>query len=246
MSPASRPGQGPPPPATTAPDQLVSARDGRRYWQGVSADVDGMLGGVPSMPGFGSISRIDLQGSRTFLARLGIGLKGGRRPISTVLEGGAGIGRVTEGLLLPLAEHVDIVEPMSKFTDVLQGKSGVRTVFNVGLEDWLPPPGVEYDLVWTQWCLGYLSDDHLVRFLRLCKTVLRPESGVIVVKENLNTSGTDLFDATDSSVLREDQSLRDIFQNAGLELVKTELQRGFPEMSTKRLYPVRMYALKPC
>jgi hypothetical protein len=32
-----------------------------------------------------------------------------------------------------------------------------------------------------------------------------------------------------------------IFQEAGLRVMRSELQRGFP----KQLYPVRMYALRP-
>jgi protein N-terminal methyltransferase len=40
---------------------------------------------------------------------------------------------------------------------------------------------------------------------------------------------------------RLDAKFREIFQKAGLNLKRTELQRGFP----KELYPVRMYALQP-
>jgi protein N-terminal methyltransferase len=57
---------------------------GIEYWKGVDATVSGMLGGLPT------ISRTDIQGSRTFLARLGIGIKGGRKTVPRVLEGGAG------------------------------------------------------------------------------------------------------------------------------------------------------------
>jgi hypothetical protein len=62
----------------------------RVYWENVNADVDGMLGGIPAMEGFHSVSRVDLQGSRTFLARLGIGMKKGRKPVVSALDGGAG------------------------------------------------------------------------------------------------------------------------------------------------------------
>lgn len=67
-----------------APDSLISMEDGKKYWEGIEADVNGMLGGIPS------VTRIDLQGSRTFLARLGIGIKTGRKMVSRALEGGAG------------------------------------------------------------------------------------------------------------------------------------------------------------
>jgi protein N-terminal methyltransferase len=233
------------------PDSFISKEDGLSYWQGINADIDGMLGGIPSIKGFSGILRSDLQGSRTFLAKLGIGAKQGRQKLSSALEGGAGlviffffpltsppqsrrdfegfspnlrihhcfrrnadgrispppscdvnrIGRVTEGLLLPLADEVDVIEPVAKFTKELQGKEGVRNVYNVGLQDWRPVDGVTYDLVWTQWCVGHLTDAQLVEYLERCQTVLRP-GGLIVLKENLSTTGADVFDELDSSVTR--------------------------------------------
>ncbi|KAK9445370.1 DUF858 domain protein [Metarhizium brunneum] len=228
-----------------APDGRINTSNAREYWERAHVDVNGMLGGIPAHGGFSSISRIDLQGSRTFLARFGIGTKHDRRTLTSTLEGGAGIGRVTEGLLLRVSEHVDVVEPIAKFTAALQGKPGVRAISNVGLEEWQPVAGQEYDLVWAQWCLGHLTDEQLVRFLALCKTVLTPATGLIVVKENLSTSATDVFDSTDSSVTRLDSSFCRIFEEAGLVVVRTELQRGLPERPPQRLLPVRMYALRP-
>lgn len=119
-------------------------------------------------------------------------------PVPPVLS----IGRITEGLLLSIAEEVDIVEPIAKFTDELSKKAGVREVFNVGLEEWEPTEGARYDIIWNQWCVGHLKDEELVRYLQTCKTVLTPGDGLIVVKENTSTSGMDLFDGEDSSVTR--------------------------------------------
>ncbi|KZZ88209.1 hypothetical protein AAL_08191 [Moelleriella libera RCEF 2490] len=180
----------------------INPETSRAFWQNTCADVNGMLGGVPALAGFGAISRTDIQGSRTFLARLGIGLKKGEKSIASAVDGGAGIGRITEGLLLHVAECVDVIEPIAKFTSGLGTKSGVRHIFNVGLEQWTPTEGAAYDLVWTQWCLGYLTDDEVVRYLQTCKTALRPDTGLIVVKENLSTGDQDLFHDSDSSVTR--------------------------------------------
>ncbi|KAL6699687.1 alpha-N-methyltransferase NTM1 [Trichoderma pleuroticola] len=228
----------------TPADSLISKEDGLKYWEGISADVNGMLGGIPAVQGFHGVLRTDLQGSRTFLAKLGIGNKNGRHKVINALEGGAGIGRVTEGLLLPIAEQVDVVEPVAKFTAALQTKPGVRTVFNVGLQDWRPTEDVRYDLIWVQWCAGHLTDKQLVEFLGRCQEVLNPE-GIIVIKENQSTKGYDVFDEEDSSVTREDTKFRSLFEQANLKLVATEPQRGLPEKGTIRLLPVRMYALKP-
>jgi len=71
-------------------EKPINTQAGRQYWQASSADDDGMLGGVLSQQGFSSVSRVDLQGSRTFLARLGVGTKRGRKSLDCVLEGGAG------------------------------------------------------------------------------------------------------------------------------------------------------------
>ncbi|KAL7914049.1 alpha-N-methyltransferase NTM1 [Trichoderma velutinum] len=229
---------------STPADSFISKEDGLKYWEGISADVNGMLGGIPAVQGFYSILRTDLQGSRTFLAKLGIGSKNGRHKVINALEGGAGIGRVTEGLLLPIAEQVDVIEPVAKFTEALQTKPGVRTVFNVGLQDWRPTEDVRYDLIWVQWCVGHLTDIQLVEFLVRCQEVLNPE-GVIVIKENQSTRGSDVFDDEDSSVTREDAKFQSLFAQANLKIVGTELQRGFPENKTMKLLPVRMYGLKP-
>ncbi len=66
------------------PDALINTQDGLAYWEGIDADVNGMLGGFPQ------VSRIDLQASRNFLAKFGIGVKEGLSTVEAALEGGAG------------------------------------------------------------------------------------------------------------------------------------------------------------
>lgn len=101
-----------------------------------------------------------------------------------------------------MASHIDIIEPVAKFNTRLRENACVRQIFNVGLEEWLPADGVLYDLVWIQWCVGYLTDEHLVGFLMRCQQALNPENGVIVMKENISTSDADYFDDTDNSLTR--------------------------------------------
>ncbi|KAH0522616.1 hypothetical protein TsFJ059_006439 [Trichoderma semiorbis] len=232
------------PDATLPPDSLINNEDSIKYWEAAGVDANSMLGGVPAVQGFYGVLRMDLQGSRTFLARLGIGIKNGRHPVVSALEGGAGIGRVTEGLLLKVAEQVDVIEPVVKFTTALQSKPGVRNVFNVGLQDWQPTKEINYDLIWVQWCVGHLTDVQLAEFLVRCQEALNPD-GIIVIKENLSTMGSDFFDNRDSSVTREDTKFQSLFAQANLRIIATEMQRGFPENLGRRLLPVRMYALKP-
>ncbi|KAI0468572.1 AdoMet dependent proline di-methyltransferase-domain-containing protein [Xylaria cf. heliscus] len=228
-----------------SPDAAINQHVALQYWQSVDASTDSMLGGIPSLSGFSHISKVDLQGSRSFLAKLGIGNKNGRRSVASILEGGAGVGRVTEGLLLHVGTAIDVIEPVQRFTDQLQGKKGIRTIFNVGLEDWEPTPGVEYDFVWMQWCVGHLTNEQLVQCLKRCKAALNKDDGLIIVKENISTSGFDIFDSVDSSVTREDRTFRDIFKAAGLRIVKVETQKGLSTKLPRRLFPVQTYALRP-
>ncbi|KAI9843944.1 MAG: Alpha N-terminal protein methyltransferase 1 [Sclerophora amabilis] len=230
---------------TEAPDASIDHEAALSYWSSISSDVSGMLGGFPQ------ISRVDLQGSANFLAKLRRQSSGSEPPRRGV-DCGAGIGRVTEGFLSNACEVVDVVEPVAKFTQEIrcgdafkqlreQGKVG--ELFNEGLETWRPEGDV-YDLMWNQWCLGHLTDSQLVAYLEECGKALRV-GGWIIVKENMCTDpeGNDVFDKVDSSVTRTDKKFRRLFREAGLRLVRTELQTGFPR--ALGLYPVRFYALRP-
>lgn len=139
---------------------------------------------------------------------------------------------------------MDIIEPVAKFAALLQGSTGVRNIFHVGLQDWYPAEGLCYDLIWIQWCVGYLRDEQLVGYLKRCKTALNPDGGIIVVKENVSTSGSDAFDVMDASITREDGKFLSLFGEAGLRLIRTETQKGMPEGLPRQLLPVRFYALK--
>jgi protein N-terminal methyltransferase len=140
------------------------------------------------------------------------------------------------------------VEPVVKFAQVLedgalkQQEGKVGDVYVTGLQDWTPTK--TYDLIWNQWCVGHLTDTQLVAYFKRCGAALS-EGGWLVVKENLSTHrfGEDIFDDVDSSVTRSDQKFRDLFREAGLQIVKAELQTGFPK--GLGLYPVKMYALRP-
>lgn len=68
-------------------DAKINHEDALKYWESIDADVNGMLGGFPY------ISRVDLQGSKNFLAKLGIGGKndgGGGKKMGRAVDCGAG------------------------------------------------------------------------------------------------------------------------------------------------------------
>lgn len=223
-----------------APDSLIDHRKAIEYWSSTEPTVSGVLGGYPQ------VSRIDLQGSSNFLAKLRRHSEtfSQSKRLNRAVDCGAGIGRITTGLLSKVAEKVDVVEPVKGFTDQINGKERVGKIYNVGLEAWHPENHNlgTYDLIWNQWCLSQLTDAQLIEYLKRLPPMLSA-GGWIVVKENLSNHhlGEDVFDETDSSVTRTDIKFRKMFEDAGLKIVSTELQKGMPT----GLYPVRAYALQP-
>lgn len=71
----------------------------------------------------------------------------------------------------------------------------------------------------------------------------RPESWVF--KENLSTDSQnqDMYDEEDSSVTRTDDKFKQLFAAAGMNVIKSEIQTGFPK--SFKLLPVKSYALRP-
>lgn len=216
------------------------------YWAGQKASIEGMLGGLDKLH-----SR-DIAASKRFFEAIPNPPSRGR-----VLDVGAGIGRVSRHLLLPLFDHVDMLEQSldyakeseSYLSDAPGGIIGRRIV--CGMQDFRAA-GVTgrdevksgalfqtYDVVWLQWCVIYCTDSDLVGFLRECVRTLT-ENGLIVIKDNVARSGF-LVDNSDTSVMRSDRYMKSLFQRADLEIVKQARQMDFP----KEVYPVRMYALRP-
>ncbi|PYH41608.1 N-terminal protein methyltransferase [Aspergillus saccharolyticus JOP 1030-1] len=239
-----------PSPATnrpsTPPDAKIDHAASLRYWNSVPANAHVMLGMLGQYPWY---TRIDLRGSKTFLNKV-------RRLIPDCptegklgrgVDCGAGVGRVTEGLLSQVCTTVDAVEPVEKFTQVMRDsvlkRDGVvGEIYTMGLEDWTPER--QYDLIWTQFCVGHLTDRQLVEYFVRCREALTA-TGVLVVKENQSTDpkGEDMYDDEDSSVTRTDEKFRNLFKESGLSVLASELQLGFPK--NFRLLPVRFYALRP-
>jgi len=206
---------------------------GAQYWMSVDSNVEGMLGG------FGCISTIDVAGSAQFLAELKKGMPHLQRRLA--LDCGAGIGRVTRDLLCKFFEKVDLVDQNPKFIEEakvqLQAKDNIENFFVSGLQDFEPQPN-RYDVIWIQWVVGQLQDDHFVGFLQKCQKALAP-NGSIVVKDNVSRKGF-IIDNEDSSVTRSRDHMVAIFRESGLKIVKEKTQEGFP----RELFPVIMFALQ--
>ena len=65
-------------------------------------------------------------------------------------------------------------------------------------------------------------------------------NGVVVVKENLTSSGEVEVDEEDSSVTRPEHLLKSIFERAEMKIIREFTQQKMPQ----GLYLVKMYALR--
>lgn len=210
--------------------------DAKDYWSQISPTVDGMLGG------FERISPTDLNGSKAFL-RPFLKVGKGNTENHRALDCGSGIGRITKRLLLPMFDIVDMVELNQKFLDsartfIGDDVSRIERCICSGLQEFTPEEG-HYDLIWCQWVLGHLTEEHLVDFFRRCQKGLTQE-GIMVIKENVSASGETEFDDLDSSFTRSKADYIAAIQKAGLTIIKEQKQKGFP----KGLYAVFMFACK--
>jgi protein N-terminal methyltransferase len=206
---------------------------GKQYWANIDATDDGMLGG------FERVDPADVKGSTAFLKALP------DVDWSYALDCGAGIGRVTRNMLLPLFECVDLVEQNGDYVkqaETLTDRSvypKMGEFFVSGLQQFVPV-SARYSVIWIQWVIGHLPDTHMIAFLKRCAKALKP-GGYICLKEN-NVHGRGFeFDEEDGSVTRSNELFLELFAQARMSLIKVNLQRGFP----KELLPVRMYALQP-
>jgi len=194
--------------------------------------------------GFGNISNIDIEGSAKFLKGL---FKLENAPgKARALDCGAGIGRITKYLLKRHFKDIDLVEQNKKFLEKAveylcpEGNDESKhEFFCSGLQNVTPKPKT-YDVIWCQWVLGQLTDTHLIEFFKRCTTGLKP-NGIIVVKENITSSGEVEMDDIDSSVTRPDGRFHYIFDASNLEVIRELQQKKFPQ----ELYNVKMYAMRP-
>lgn len=205
-------------------------KEGLKYWDEAPATVNGVLGG------FGHITKYDISSSAGFLRNLP------DLQFNRAVDVGAGIGRVTNGLLIPLFKAVELVEPCEAYVRKAQEtikSPRLAKVHVMGMQDY--KPGSEpVDCFWAQWALGHLPDDDLVHFLQRCAAGLAP-GGVICAKENTCQNGTFHMDKEDNALTRCDLHYKHLFRTAGLVVVKQELQAGFPV----ELTAVHTYALRP-
>jgi len=87
-------------------DFYSNAKD---YWNGVCPNLDGMMGGLPQL------SPLDLKESKPFLEKI---IQKYQIETGKVCDIGAGIGRVTQHLFLPVFKQVFGAKPLFKGSSV--------------------------------------------------------------------------------------------------------------------------------
>lgn len=230
-------------------DRIQWYKASHRYWEHESnapATIDGMLGG------FSVLSERDLIASEKFLKTVLT-----QKPLlyekikdpqiaTRACECGAGIGRVTKGLLLktPLAgmDACDLVEPSSRLllaapTYLGDDYANKCRFLCQGLQEFVPSTTntgtTKYDIVWIQWVIAYLTDWDLVGFLIRMKEALT-EDGIIIIKDNTCNDLAFMSDRDDSDITRSYQYLRAIIQESGLRVVTAGNNNKEEEHSQKK------------
>ncbi|KAH7828324.1 putative N-terminal Xaa-Pro-Lys N-methyltransferase 1 [Monocercomonoides exilis] len=209
------------------------------FWIKSPATVSGMLGALPH------VAPPDEKDSLNYL-------KGMYRHRATPMTGtialdiGAGIGRVTEKVLLKCFTKVDIHDQNQNFLNKAWGrlssyvKSGrLRNKFASPLQDFTPPEK-EYDLIWIQWVIGYLPSMDLIRCLNRMKAALKPGKGVIVIKENC-ARDEEIIDNDDNYIIRSVENWTKIFNKSELHVVSARRDESLP----KSIMPVYFFLLSP-
>jgi protein N-terminal methyltransferase len=241
----------------TVEDDLLQVSSGQwyskssSYWKKQDPSVKGMLGGMDNL------HDPDIRGSRAFLNKLVLrhGLRTGVSAVA--IDVGAGIGRITNALLLPMFGTVDMLEQNEEY--LVESKQHLKPSPehpHLGVVQYRIARGMQeftsedsatgtsyrdrYDLIWIQWCIIYLTDEDLVSFLKECFKCLAT-GGIICVKDNTTPRGPHGFvlDKEDSSVMRSNLYMKDLFEQAGACCIAEHAHRDFPSHT----FPVRTWAL---
>ena len=196
--------------------------------------------------GYGFIHSVDAHGSLELIKKL--------LPPHVITKGraldiGAGIGRVTQHVLIPAGfPTVDLIDACDKFLQEAASKIDPTRLGDVVTSsftgfDFMRDKGRTWTLIWMQWCAIYLRDDEFGEFFaRACASLDSDGPSYVVLKENILRQGeaAPVPDNDDHSVTRSDAHLKKLWKNAGVEVVAQQDQANLPTT----IYPVRMYALR--
>lgn len=213
------------------------ARTQRTFWQYQAATVSGML------DGFEAVDPVDVKTSKAFIDEIWPSQRAGH----SVLDIGAGIGRVTKRVLIPAGfTEVDLLDSSRRFLE-----ESHKFVGHPALKETYCTPMNKFDfcqgkrkwsMIWVQWVAIYLPDHDFIKFFRsACENLRDDPNACVVLKENIIAEDKPaIVDKSDASVTRSGFHLKRLWAEAGVEVVKEQRVVGFPE----ELFPVYMYKLR--
>ncbi|KAL7721705.1 Alpha N-terminal protein methyltransferase 1 [Entamoeba marina] len=216
--------------------QLVKPSDwyqlDKNVWDQMESNDSGMVDGYVQM------IPIDESNSNIFLRNLLIKTQCG---IDDCIDLGGGVGRVTNHVLSRYFKNIDVADQCLVHVNTANEMKGKVKGFNKAFVCDMQHLKLEkmYDCIWIQWAILYLRDDDLVEMLIKCKTYLKPK-GIIVVKENVGTSGF-FWDRHDNSLMRTIEHMTHLFNQADLKLIETRKDLNYP----KGFFPLYGFALQP-
>lgn len=174
------------------------------YWSKRDCTIEDMLGGFPE------INEVDIKISKKLIEEL-INLK--LLKPNSVIDCGAGIGRVTDNVLKYYFKEIDLVEMNPKFTnyakDYFINNRKIKNIFCSPIQSFRFSE--KYDCIWIQWCLENLNDRDLKNFLKNCHENLK-DDGLVIIKENIEEEKDYIISDSDFSKIRSDKIFRQFFE----------------------------------
>jgi len=204
------------------------------YWSSQPANDEGMLGGNPE------VSKLDCRTNLKFFQDL---FETKILENSRCLDCGAGVGRVAKHCLSKFFPCVDIAELnydyIERATETYGKENWFGNCFECSLHELSIPQERKYDCIFHSWVLDHITDEDLKSYLKRMANALTPK-GFVVLKENTSSERLFIADFKDSTFIRTKSYWDNLISEAGLEIVKEQLQVGFPD----DFYPVWMIALR--
>lgn len=209
----------------------------KKHWEKCEGTDKGMLGGNIEL------HNLDIKASKELIKNY---VSKKFLKTNSLLEVGAGIGRVTKSLLVNYFDNIYLVEQDKMFVDTAKKnlnefknvkeiiQSPMQKTFeNSNLKD------LKFSCIWLQWCLENIDDNDLERLLCECKEHLE-EKGVIFIKENVVEDNDEVvINDIDYSRVRTDKLYKEIIKKSGLKVFK---HMRHPDWDTEFM-PVSIYIL---
>lgn len=185
-------------------------------WEATSAEIKSVAGD------FKGTHESDVEISCGLISDL---IKENNLQTHRVIDCGAGIGRVTQYVLLNFFSNIDILERDEKFIKYCRknfaNNKSIANIYHESLESF--KYSNNYDLIWIQWCVEELMDDDLTNFLIRSKNALN-KNGLIVLKENIISDGRAFWQSIHQKI-RSPELFAKIIKDCDLEIIKYYVQK---------------------